>query len=150
MRRGEPLTDVRLVGSRLVDALGPGLVATPVRLADAAVAGLLRAGDRVDVLAAPADPALGTRTTVAAADVPVLAVPVVDATGDQGALIVLATTPRAAMTLAAAAGGRPGCQSPCGAADGQAMTSGSGGVLTGPAVASKALTRSATRHWWPR
>ena len=104
VRRGEPLTDVRLVGSRLVDALGPGLVATPVRLADAAVAGLLRAGDRVDVLAAPADPALGTRTTVAAADVPVLAVPVVDATGDQGALIVLATTPRAAMTLAAAAG----------------------------------------------
>ena len=106
VRRGEPLTDVRLVGSRLVAALGPGLVATPVRLADPAVAGLLRPGDRVDVLAAPADPALGTRPTVAAADVPVLAVPAADPTGDQGALVVLATTSRMALALAAAASGQ--------------------------------------------
>jgi pilus assembly protein CpaB len=106
VRRGEPLTDVRLVGARLVDALGPGLVATPVRLADPAVAGLLRPGDRVDVLAAPADPAQGTRTTLAAADVPVLAVPAVDPTSDQGALVVLATTSQVALTLAAAATGQ--------------------------------------------
>ena len=89
-----------------MDALGPGLVAAPVRLADPAVAGLLRPGDRVDVLAAPADPALGTRTTVAAADVPVLAVPAADPTVDQGALVVLATSPRVAMVLAAAATGQ--------------------------------------------
>jgi pilus assembly protein CpaB len=107
VRRGEPLTDVRLVGPRLVDALGPGLVATPVRLADPALASLLRPGDRVDVLAAPADPAAATHTTVAAADVQVLAVPVPD-TGDEtaaavdGALVVLATTPRIATVLAGA------------------------------------------------
>jgi pilus assembly protein CpaB len=106
VRRGEPLTDVRLVGPRLVDALGPGLVATPVRLADPAVAALLRPGDRVDVLAAPADPALGARTTLAAADVPVLAVPAGDPASDQGALVVLATTSRVAVTLAAAATGQ--------------------------------------------
>lgn len=105
VRANEPLTDVRLVGARLVDAVGAGLVATPVRLADAAVAGLLRPGDRVDVLAAPADPATGGRTTVAAAGVRVLAVAVADPAlvADQGALVVLATTPRVAVTLAAAA-----------------------------------------------
>jgi pilus assembly protein CpaB len=108
VRRGEPLTDVRLIGPRLVDALGPGLVATPVRLADPAVAGLLQAGDRVDVLAAPADPGNGAATIVAAADVRVLAVPApgqdaVDTS--QGALVVLATTARTAAVLAAASTG---------------------------------------------
>lgn len=110
VRRGEPLTDVRLVGARLVDALPSGLVASPVRLADPAVAVLLQAGDRVDVLAAPVDAALGARTTVVAAGVPVLAVPAIDPTSDptsgQGALVVLATTPRVALALAAAATGQ--------------------------------------------
>ncbi|BEP14494.1 hypothetical protein acdb102_28050 [Acidothermaceae bacterium B102] len=105
VRRGEPLTDVRLVGPRLVDALGAGLVATPVRLADAAVAGLLRPGDQVDVIAAPADPAASVRTLVVAAGVRVLAVPPADVTADQGALIVLATTSRVALRLAAATTG---------------------------------------------
>jgi pilus assembly protein CpaB len=108
MRRGEPVTDVRLLGPALADALGPGLVETPVRLADPAVASLLHVGDRVDVLAAPADPGNGGATTVAAADVLVLAVPVPgdDTTGlTQGALVVLATTRRTALALAAAAVG---------------------------------------------
>lgn len=107
MRRGEPLTDVRLVGPRLVDALDPGLVATPVRIADPAAAALLQAGDLIDVLAAPADPA-GGRTTLAAAGVRVLAVPTPtqDATDpSQGALVVLATTPATAAVLAAASTG---------------------------------------------
>jgi Flp pilus assembly protein CpaB len=51
VRRGEPVTDVRLVGPGLWSQLPPGEVAAPVRLADLAVADLLRAGDRVDVLA---------------------------------------------------------------------------------------------------
>ncbi|MCW2726896.1 MAG: hypothetical protein JWN35_3817, partial [Frankiales bacterium] len=50
VRRGEPLTDVRLAGARLLGREEAGLLAVPVRLADAAAAALLRAGDRVDVL----------------------------------------------------------------------------------------------------
>jgi Flp pilus assembly protein CpaB len=52
VRAGEPLTDARLVGPGLTALLPAGLVAAPVRLADLAVAGLVRTGDRVDVLAA--------------------------------------------------------------------------------------------------
>src|SRR4051812_24150798 len=54
-RTGEPLTDTRLVGAGLTALLGPGQVAAPVRLADLAVAVLVRTGDRVDVLASPPD-----------------------------------------------------------------------------------------------
>ncbi|HEY9474842.1 MAG TPA: RcpC/CpaB family pilus assembly protein, partial [Mycobacteriales bacterium] len=54
VRRGEALTDVRLVGAGLAAGLSrSGSVAVSVRLDDPAVAGLLRPGDRVDVLAAP-------------------------------------------------------------------------------------------------
>jgi Flp pilus assembly protein CpaB len=55
VRSGEPLTDVRLVGAGLTDLLEPEQVAAPVRLADLAVAALIRTGDRVDVLATPPD-----------------------------------------------------------------------------------------------
>jgi len=54
MRRGEPLTDVRLVGDALLDGQSPGTRAVTVRPADPAMASLLRAGDRVDVVAAGA------------------------------------------------------------------------------------------------
>ena len=50
---GLPLVEGVLVGDRLVGP--PGTVVTAVRLADDAVARLLGAGDRVDLLAAPAD-----------------------------------------------------------------------------------------------
>jgi pilus assembly protein CpaB len=55
MRPGEPLTDARLVGPGLTALLPRGQVAAPVRLADLAVAGLVRTGDRVDVLATAPD-----------------------------------------------------------------------------------------------
>jgi Flp pilus assembly protein CpaB len=55
VRAGEPVTDVRLVGPGLTASLPPGQVAAPVRLADLAVAELVRAGDRVDVLATAPD-----------------------------------------------------------------------------------------------
>jgi pilus assembly protein CpaB len=55
VRSGEPLTDVRLVGAGLTALLAPDEVAAPVRLADLAVAALVRTGDRVDVLATPPD-----------------------------------------------------------------------------------------------
>ncbi len=89
VRRGEPITDVRLLGPSLADG-HVGLVPTPVRLPDAAMAGLLRTGDTVDVLAA--DPQ-GGPTEVVAGDALVLAVPAVteDAMADAlpGRLVVL-------------------------------------------------------------
>jgi Flp pilus assembly protein CpaB len=71
LRAGEPVTDVRLVGPGLADA-APGTVAVPVRLSDAAQAGLLRVGDEVDLLAT--DPQSRTTATIAS-DALVLAVP---------------------------------------------------------------------------
>lgn len=58
-RRGEVLTDVRLLRSRLAEAAiaskaGPGARIVPLRLADSALIDLVRVGDVVDVLAAPA------------------------------------------------------------------------------------------------
>src|SRR6476469_1628196 len=48
VRRGEALTDVRLVTSSLLTG-HPGLVAVPVRIGDPGVVRLLRVGDRVDL-----------------------------------------------------------------------------------------------------
>lgn len=52
VRRGEPLTDVRLIGSDLIRAVSPdpGTVSVPLRLADPGVAALLRPGVTVDVV----------------------------------------------------------------------------------------------------
>ena len=103
VRRGEPITDVRLLGPGLL-ALSDSadLVAVPVRLADPASAGLLRAGDRVDVLAAGTAPEGPLSAAVVASEVTVLAVPQQVPELD-GALVVLATTSPTAARLAAAA-----------------------------------------------
>ncbi|OBJ11152.1 SAF domain-containing protein [Mycobacterium sp. 1465703.0] len=54
-RRGEVLTDVRLLDSRLAESTaGPGARIVPLHLADPALIDLVRVGDVVDVLAAPA------------------------------------------------------------------------------------------------
>ncbi|MEU4835668.1 RcpC/CpaB family pilus assembly protein [Streptosporangium sp. NPDC023615] len=109
-RRGEPLTDVRLLGPGLLAAHGPGTVATPVRVADPETARLLSPGDVVDVLAAAStwDGAVPARTV--AEDVTVLATPgngSGGSGGDADALVVLATTSQQATELASAqAGGR--------------------------------------------
>ncbi len=118
VRAGEPLTDVRFASGTVVPDPGEGLVATPVRIADAGAVRLLRAGDVVDVLAArtSASADLGATTesldghaTVVAGAVSVLAVPRADGSGlvdqgtmGEGALIVLATTPDQAGLLAGA------------------------------------------------
>jgi Flp pilus assembly protein CpaB len=110
VRRGELLTDVRLVGAAAVDRLGPGLVAAPVRIADADSAGLLRPGDVVDVLAAgaPGDGVTGGPARLVASAVRVVTIPrptgraFVPATGD-GSLVVLATSSTTAARLAGAA-----------------------------------------------
>ncbi|MFI6325497.1 SAF domain-containing protein [Nonomuraea sp. NPDC050556] len=102
MRRGEPLTDVRLVGTALLAALPPGAVATPVRIADPDAARLIAPGSLVGVLAAWEG---GQAAQLVADDVTVLATPATN--DDHGALVVLATTTAQAGQLAAAqAGGR--------------------------------------------
>ena len=99
VRAGEALTDVRLLGPGLLPPGGE--VAVPVRVAEPAVAGLLRPGDRVDVLSAAPDGGDAARTVVS--DVVVLAVPELDDLALDGALVVLAATGRGASRLAAAA-----------------------------------------------
>lgn len=55
-RRGEVLTDIRVLGPRLAEsAAGPDARIVPIPLADAALTDLVRPGDVVDVVAAPAD-----------------------------------------------------------------------------------------------
>jgi pilus assembly protein CpaB len=105
LRRGEPVTDVRVVGPRLWEQVPAGQVAAPVRLADLAVSSLLRPGDRVDVLSTAAE-APGAQ--VVAAGALVLTAPPPPA-GDRspgaadGGLLVLAVAPDTAARLAAAA-----------------------------------------------
>jgi pilus assembly protein CpaB len=101
VRAGEPLTDARLVGPGLTALLPADLVAAPVRLADLAVAALVRTGDRVDVLAALPD---GEEAERVAAGVLVLAAPgPASADPDPAAgLLVLAVDPATAARLAAA------------------------------------------------
>jgi pilus assembly protein CpaB len=118
VRRGEPITDVRLVGPGLLVG-SRGVVAAPVRLADAATAALVRAGDLVDVLAASGSAApdgsgsagaesgataAGTARIVAAG-ARVLAVPPLPdgQLAADGALVVLAVSPATATVLAGAA-----------------------------------------------
>lgn len=89
LRRGEPVTGPRVLGPALTDG-HPGMVATPVRIPDAALVALLRVGDRVDVLAV--DPQGGaTRSLAHAALVLALPAPVEDAVTDSlpGRLVVL-------------------------------------------------------------
>jgi Flp pilus assembly protein CpaB len=108
MRRGEPLTDVRLVSTALLDAIDrPGDVAVPVRVADGtATRALVHAGDTVDVIATT-DPADGVAATGSAVvhDVRVLATPTTDAdpgSGDAVGLLIVAASPRQAAALAGA------------------------------------------------
>lgn len=109
VRRGEPVTDVRLVGPGLWSQVPDGLVAAPVRLADLAVTSLLRAGDRVDVLAAAGAEAAAPSVQVVAEAALVLAVPADPAAGAdrpaQDGLLVLAVSPDTAQRLAAAGAG---------------------------------------------
>jgi Flp pilus assembly protein CpaB len=53
VRRGEPLTSGRLVGTDLTTGLPPGTVAVPVPLADDTVGQVVHPGDRIDLLAMP-------------------------------------------------------------------------------------------------
>jgi Flp pilus assembly protein CpaB len=101
---GEPVTDLRLVGPGLTASLPDGQVAAPVRLADLAVAELVRPGDRVDVLATAAD---ATEAEVVVSDALVLA-PSADPDAEAGmpaaaaGLLLLAVDAATGARLAAA------------------------------------------------
>lgn len=103
VRSGEPVTDVRLVGPALISGYH-GRVALPVRIADADMAGLLRVGDHIDLVAA--DPRSGTASYVAV-DVPVLALPTPadhgGADGLTGRLVVVGSLPSDVDRVAGAA-----------------------------------------------
>jgi Flp pilus assembly protein CpaB len=103
VRAGEPLTDVRLAGAALLPSGAAGVVAVPVRVADAASAALVVAGDHVDVLAATATPGGPPYAQVVAADAEVLAVPTAVQDRGDGALVVVAASPAVASRIAAAA-----------------------------------------------
>lgn len=100
-RRGEVLTDVRLLSSRLAEAAvgskaGSGARIVPLHLADGALVDLIRVGDVVDVLAAPAaepDPGKQPVSKVVATDAVVVLVSAKQkaqaADGDRVVLIAL-------------------------------------------------------------
>lgn len=103
VRRGEPLTDVRLAGPELARAIStdPGTVSVPLRLADSGVAALLHPGVTVDVVT------IGERqdeTVVLARGARVLAVLNTGArtTEREGSLVLAALDPVAATRVAAA------------------------------------------------
>lgn len=102
VRAGEPITDVRLVAGSLLDGY-PGLVATPVRIGDPGAVGLLRVGDRVDVVAA--DPRGEEDALLVASEAVVVALPRepdrVSASAP-GGLVLLAVSEQAARDLATA------------------------------------------------
>ncbi|MGH3696840.1 MAG: SAF domain-containing protein [Pseudonocardiaceae bacterium] len=102
VRRGEPLTDVRLTGSDLTRAVSrnPEAVSVPLRLADPGVAALLHPGAAVDVVT------IGQRhnePVVLARDARVLAVLEAGTrTGEHdGKLVLVALDPVAATRVAA-------------------------------------------------
>lgn len=105
LRRGEPVTDFRLVGPSLLDGY-PGLVAVPVRIPDAGAAALLEVGDRVDLLAT--DPSGSDPALVVAPGAQVVALPAEDQGtsgfgGVSGRLVVVATSQGVSEELAAQA-----------------------------------------------
>lgn len=102
VRRGEPLTDVRLLGPAMLATASPGAVAVAIRLADPDSTSLVRPGDRVDVLAAPLDAEGASAVSVVAERALVLAVPAGTTAGD-GAVVVVAVPSATARRLAGAA-----------------------------------------------
>jgi Flp pilus assembly protein CpaB len=111
-RRGEVLTDVRLLGSRLAEATaGPDARIVPLHLADSALIDLVRVGDVVDVLAAPANDVPGSApaiSKVVATDAVVVLVSAKEKSqADDGDRVVLVALPaRVANTVAGSALGQ--------------------------------------------
>jgi len=111
-RRGEVLTDVRLLSSRLAESTaGPGARIVPLRLADNALIDLVRVGDVVDILAAPATDARADSQSVAKVVATDAVVVLVSAKGkvrdtDSDRVVLVALPARVANTVAGSALGQ--------------------------------------------
>jgi pilus assembly protein CpaB len=114
LRKREAVTATRLMGIDLTAGLAVGDVATAVPI-DAALATVVHPGDRVDILAGPADDAVSAgRTTdptmgavlVAEASVILAVLPATDADGVSGAAQVLVVTDRGSAVRLVALQGR--------------------------------------------
>lgn len=103
-RRGEVLTDVRLLGTRLAESTaGAGARIVPLHLADSALIDLVRVGDVVDVLAAPAgDTPAGSHaaTHVVATDAVVVLVSAKPKVQDGDRVVLVALPARVANAVA--------------------------------------------------
>jgi hypothetical protein len=101
LRRGEAITDLRLVGPALARA-HPELTVMPLRLPDPAAVELLQVGDRIDLSAV--DPETGEVAAIAA-DVLVLAIPPAGTAESTltGRLILAGLAPDRAQLVSAAA-----------------------------------------------
>lgn len=103
-RRGEVLTDVRVLGSRLAAlTAGPDARVVPLHLADAAVLDLIRPGDVVDVLGAVSAEADAQPRMVAAGAIVVLVSPKPKGVGSSDDRVVLVALPASAATALAGA-----------------------------------------------
>jgi Flp pilus assembly protein CpaB len=111
-RRGEVLTDVRLLGSRLAESTaGPGARIVPLHLADNALIDLIRVGDVVDILAAPTTDARADSQAVAKVVATDAVVVLVSAKGkvrdaDSERVVLVALPARVANTVAGSALGQ--------------------------------------------
>ncbi|MGI5222980.1 SAF domain-containing protein [Nocardia sp. CA-290969] len=105
LRPGEVLTDVRTVGPRLAEIATGARDAriVPIRPADTAITEILRAGDRVDVVAADTtDPSRATTLATDAAVVLVSGTPGEPSAGRAERVVLLALDGRRAAAVAAA------------------------------------------------
>lgn len=106
-RRGEVVTDVRLLGPRLAEsAAGPDARIVPLPLADPALVDLVRPGDIVDIVAAPASADAQESARLIATDAVVVLVSEKDngiAAGSSGRVVLVALPATVAKTVAGAA-----------------------------------------------
>ncbi|MFF0815977.1 SAF domain-containing protein [Rhodococcus sp. NPDC003318] len=102
-RSGEPLTDVRLLGPRLAAATaGADARIVPLRIDDTEIAGLLRAGDRVDILTVDVEESTQPRLLASDAAV-VLVTPGEAGRAAREPVVLVALPADVATTVAAAA-----------------------------------------------
>lgn len=104
VRRGEVLTDVRLLGPRLAESTaGPDARIVPLTLADAAVLDLLRPGDVVDIVAAAPDTDSAAKLVATGAIVVLVSAETSGLMAGNGGRVVLVALPAAAARTVAAA-----------------------------------------------
>ena len=103
-RRGEVLTDVRLLGRRLAEsAAGPGARIVPVHPVDSALTDLVRPGDVVDIVAASETSSQSTAKVVATGAIVVLVSAKQKAQAATSERVVLVALPAASANAVAGA-----------------------------------------------